>query len=153
MNGYDAWKTTDRDAEEAEQRWLDEEREREFPPEYAYDEREPEDIRAKFASAANPLGFAAKAALMRYKAAQPFGDIMGDLTFKRGNAMVFFFEYLSMLRVAPIAGEDRPQQWKLTNLGWSVVLGPGLGTITPEADLPVPITELLALIAERGVRS
>lgn len=43
MNGYDAWKTTDREAEAAEQRWLDEEREREYPPEYEHSEADEED--------------------------------------------------------------------------------------------------------------
>lgn len=46
VNGYDAWKTTDREAEEAEQRWLDEEREQEFPPEYDYDDEFTEEMRS-----------------------------------------------------------------------------------------------------------
>ncbi len=114
-----------------------------------------EDIKANAAYDANPLGFAARGALSLYMDAQPFGSVLHDISFLREDAMAFWRKGLGDSKVLLVAMADggEPRHWKLTDNGWLVNLGSGLGTITPELELPAPIAELLALIAERGARS
>ncbi len=113
------------------------------------------DIEANAAFDANPLGFSAKRSLLLYTDAQPFGSALHDISFLRGDAMAFWRKGLGDSKVLLVAMADgrEPRHWKLTDFGWEVNLGRGLGTITPELELPEPIAELLALIAERGMRS
>ncbi len=177
MNGYDAWKTTPPWNKPADCPHASEDdctcddyvakcdncgatdRPLQGSPETREQWCEPclADIRSNAAFDANPLGFAAKRSLLLYMDTQPFGSaLLSDLTFHRGNGMAFWKHYLAAsamtLLVSEVSSKD-PRHWKLTDFGWEVNLGHGLGTITPESELPAPIAELLALIAERGARS